>query len=588
MRMIWAVASALIPAACAFSAGPSLVLYDSGRVTSRIITSVHPSALESLAAREINRTALALWGFELPVFDAGGSPELHNSIVIGTPGGNPIVRRLATSARPDFEWLGDEGFRIQRVDERGGSYLSLAANTPAGILNAARYAAAFSLQNQGGKVVASSESVKRRPAFAMRGTYNLACWGLAPRYTRQDWERIIDAMAEDGMNVIYFWISGLFRSQTYPETFVYPETPLTTDDFRQLIRHAHSRGVDFYLGSGVFAWFGVDEIARHHAEVREVGIPHMCRTLPAAHQAMQRYLMELYDTFPEARGMWLEIGCEGNYHCQGPLCQRAIDQFGSKQIGLSELSFLRTFATELWKKHPQAKLVWGMGYRGHKSDVKYYDAIRRDFRDPRYYFLEVRQNWAMPDAGGVLKPLVELSPNIMHWDQYYALPLRDLGERARRIQQDGLAGWIVAFEPGFNSFSVYGRRVPYPVDLIPYRLTRFAYREFTFNPTLSWAGFRKQLLAHFFGSEANPELADLTLALFEFIHAGPIHGSYTELTSPVDGSGYARILRPRLAAIEKRLDTLEPGLPARGHQVGLPLLQRTIQDLRKAYTEALE
>lgn len=429
-----------------------------------------------------------------------------------------------------------------------------------------------------------AQTVTQKPVIAIRGTYNLACWGLAPRYSLQDWEKIIDAMAADGMNVIYFWISGLFRSKLYPETFIYPETPLTTEDIRQLIRYANSHGVDFYLGTGVFAWFGVDEIAKHHDEVRELGIDHMCRTLPAAQKAMQAYLTELYDTFPEAKGMWLEIGCEGDYHCSGPLCQRQIDAYGSRQIGKSELSFLKKFSNDLWQKHPEAKLVWGVGYPAHQWDVNYYDEIRREFRDPRYQFLEVRQNWELPDAQGVRHPLTDVSRNIMHWDQYYALSLRDLGERAQRIHKDGLAGWIVAFEPGFSTHSIYGSKIPYPVDAIPYRLTRFAYQQFSSDPELSWSGFRKRLLDHFFGEGANPELVDLTLTVFDLIRTGPIQGSFNELITPVDGTEYGRMLKPRLAAIEARLNILESQMPARGRNIGLPLLRQAIHDMRGAYS----
>jgi hypothetical protein len=216
--------------------------------------------------------------------------------------------------------------------------------------------------------------------------------------------------------------------------------------------------------------------------------------------------------------------------------------------------------------------------------VKYYDDLRQNFRDPRYYFLEVRQNWELQDHEGVLKPLRELSSNAMHWDQYYGLPLRDIGERAHRIWEDGLAGYVVAFEPGFNSHSVFGRSIPFPVDAIPYRLTRFAYREFTFDPSLSWAGFRQRLLESFFGDGANPELVDLTLTLFEFMRSGPISGSFRELTHPVDGSGYGKMLKPRLAAIEARLNGMEPSLGPRAKSIGLPLLRRAIADLRKGYS----
>src|SRR5947209_7432990 len=167
----------------------------------------------------------------------------------------------------------------------------------------------------------------------------------------------------------------------------------------------------------------------------------------------------------------------------------------------------------------------------------------------------------------------------MQWDQYYRLPLREIGEHARRIHEDQLAGYIVAFEPGFNSHSVFGRSIPFPVDAIPYRLTRFAYREFTWNPELNWPGFRKRLLEHFFGEGAAPELVDLTLSLFEFMRTGPITGSFRELTHPVDGASFGKLLKPRLAAIAERLNRLEPDMGPRAKMIGLPLLRRAIQDL---------
>jgi hypothetical protein len=316
-----------------------------------------------------------------------------------------------------------------------------------------------------------------------------------------------------------------------------------------------------------------------------VGIPYMSRTNPKSRAAMKKYLHELYDAFPEADGMWLEIGDEGDYACKDPACQKPLDEFGSKVSGQVTPPFLKEFSAELWQKHPKAKLVWGIGYpEAHKWDVKYYDALRRDFRDPRYYFLEVRQNWELQDSEGVLKPLRELSANAMHWDQYYRLPLREIGEHARRIHEDQLAGYIVAFEPGFNSHSVFGRSIPFPVDAIPYRLTRFAYREFTWNPELSWPEFRKRLLEHFFGDGADPELIDLTLSLFEFMRTGPITGSFRELTHPVDGTAYGKLLKPRLAAIEARLNRLEPSMGPRAKTIGLPLLRRAVQDLKTGYS----
>jgi hypothetical protein len=45
-----------------------------------------------------------------------------------------------------------------------------------------------------------------------------------------------------------------------------------------------------------------------------------------------------------------------------------------------------------------------------------------------------------------------------------------------------------------------------------------------------------------------------------------------------DGTAYGQMLKPRLAVIETRLKTLELQMPARGRNLGLPLLRRAIHD----------
>lgn len=568
--------------ACFLGILPAGRLPEPGRMTPRLIViSDDATPLEQLAASRLAGAAKALFGLSLEVRPLSAAASLEDAVVLGLADSNPALAEAAL----DLRGLSPEGFLIQRVASTRGAFLAVASPGVAGVFHGAQYVADFALQSAGAAAALQTAAVRRDSPIRLRGTYNLVCWGLAPRYTRQHWETVIDAMQEDGMNYIYFWLSGIFRSKKFPESFIYPETPLTHDDIRQLIRYAHARGIDFYLGTGVFAWFGIDEIAKYRHDLREIGIPYMSRTNPRARQAMKDYLHELYDEFPEARGMWLEIADEGDYACKDPVCQQPLDDFGSRQAGQVTPTFLKEFSAELWKKHPQAKLVWGMGYpEAHKWDVKYYERLRTEFRDPRYHFMEVRQNWELQDHEGVLRPLRRISENTLHWDQYYRQPLRQIGEHARRIHEDGLAGYSVAFEPGFNSHSVFGRSIPFPVDAIPYRLTRFAYREYTWNPNLSWPDFQKRLLDHFFGEGADPELFDLTHTLFEFMRTGPITGSFRELVNPVDGAGYGKMLKPRLAAIEQRLNRFEPSLGARGKTVGLPLLRRAITDLRAGYS----
>jgi hypothetical protein len=131
---------------------------------------------------------------------------------------------------------------------------------------------------------------------------------------------------------------------------------------------------------------------------------------------------------------------------------------------------------------------------------------------------------------------------------------------------------------------VYGKRIPFPVDLIPYALTRFAYREFTWDPRLTWPDFRKLLLSKFFGEESDPEWVDLMLTLFELMRTGPITGSFRELVGGGAGPGeYASVLPPRLAAIEARISSLEAGASPKTKKVGLPLLRQAITDMRETY-----
>src|SRR5262249_43045256 len=155
----------------------------------------------------------------------------------------------------------------------------------------------------------------------------------------------------------------------------------------------------------------------------------------------------------------------------------------------------------LWKEKPRLKVVWCIGYKVHEWDVHYYDQIRERMTDPRLFFhwpLEEHQDWALPDATGTMRPLTYFSKNMLHYDRVYDRPLMDIRDRARRVTEAGLRGFSMNFEPGYYTASIYGRRIPFPVELIPYRLTRFGYREFTWDPKLTWNEFRARTQKKFF------------------------------------------------------------------------------------------
>ncbi len=559
---------------------PSVFLTRDGRVTATMIRPVEPTVLSRMAEERITSFVKRHANLVLPSLE--GSTTLSarpdtNLLVLGTPKSNPLVAKWVEEYRIELEQAGTEGYALRTWNHPNGTCCVLiASNSDKGVFHAATHLTEYWLKAEANSVAFPALSSDARPAIPLRGTYNLACWGLAPRYSLTDWEHVVDAMAEDHMNFVLFWLAGLFRSKRFPESFIYPETPLTHNDIHVLIKYAQDRGIRFYLGSGAFAWFGQDQIAMYHPEARELGQSVLCRTLPASRRIVDDYLSELHDAFPEADGMYLEIGCEGDYHCRGPLCQKPLDELGSRQIGQSELSFLREFSEKLWKRNPELKFFWPIGYpEGHAWDVRYYEEIRTQLADPRYYWVEVRQNWQLPGAIGSLRPLNQLSKNVLHWDQYYRMPLLDIRDQARRVAEAGISGYAVAYEPGAASASVYGDRIPFPIDLLPYRLTRFAYREFAWNPDLSWDEFRARVHKKFLAPGMSQDLVDIMVTLRDFMREGPAS------QPPMVGVN-AENLRPRLAAMEAEVRT-EKGASPGNPPEGVTLIETCIRDLRNAY-----
>jgi len=135
----------------------------------------------------------------------------------------------------------------------------------------------------------------------------------------------------------------------------------------------------------------------------------------------------------------------------------------------------------------------------------------------------VRGNWELPDLDGGMHPLTHFAREMIHWTHYYEDPLDDLRGWIERSVHEGLLGYCPAFEPGFSSASFYSDDIPFPVNALPYVLTRFAYRTFTWEPHLGQAQgqpllqFRERVRRKFFTPDAPPELTDDLLWLFDFI-----------------------------------------------------------------------
>jgi hypothetical protein len=134
-------------------------------------------------------------------------------------------------------------------------------------------------------------------------------------------------------------------------------------------------------------------------------------------------------------------------------------------------------------------------------------------------WLEVRMSWTLPTPNGERKALREFSDRVYHWDQYYNHGPRKMQDLVRRTVDEGLDGYLPAYEPGFANASIYDKdsAEPFPVHLIPFCLTQFYYREFTWRPRITQDALLDRAHRKFFTAEVPRQLADDLLFMRQFV-----------------------------------------------------------------------
>ena len=136
-----------------------------------IVTGEHPSNLESLAAKELQKYVYAASGDLLPI----AIQSKGDVIAVGTPASNPLVRKL----KPNLAGLGDQGYMLGTVRDGRRTVLLVTGNTPISVLYGAyslleEYGLGFYL---GGDTIPAKKpfkllslNVSRKPALKIRGT----------------------------------------------------------------------------------------------------------------------------------------------------------------------------------------------------------------------------------------------------------------------------------------------------------------------------------------------------------------------------------------------------------------------------------
>lgn len=588
----WITALLSCPVAVAVTPPESLPLTRNGAAACKVVsvTGNQPELLMQMAASAITETVHRWDGVMLPTVEAGeaaGPPPREPAIVLTTLG---RLKKLL----PDIEGENDAVMRVGFLDEQGFACVPIIRNgvtrmcvvgrSPRGVYNGAVYLRDFLIDGPAGSLRLDLETVVRTPHMRGRPVYLLSIWGEEDTYSADDYKPVFAGFARDGVSHIYFWLSGHFPSRKFPQTYKLAdgEWDSTRDsaigtlaDQQRLIRQAHDLGMNFYLGGALGAWCGTFMLTHREPGTMRTGSRDesghdvsdwsLCPSSPRARRALIEYYKEMFDALPEADGLFIESADEYG-ECRCDRCKTPVDASGSRMFGRNQLSLMREIMVEIWKDHPHARLAYTIGYSPHAKDPAYYEDVRQMSADPRIEWMEARDSWQFPGAGGEPLPAAFFSPRVMRWEYSDQRPLEQMVRSTMRVASSGMYGFIMTFSPGFSSGSFY-HDVPYPVDLLPYVLTHFVFREATWSPCRTVAEMKTRVRHRFFGREAPASLADDLWALREILR---------------ECAG-RKISPESLAALGRIEENIARNRTAAGPKTraGLDLMGRATQDIRK-------
>jgi len=588
-----------------------LTLTKEGRPVSTITlaTGAEPDTLMTRAAEFIAR-ALQRWGGVNPplVTTTAETKRLpaEPSIVLATL---DQLRKLApeietsSNALMRVAFLDEQGFACVPSESEGVKRVFVVGRTPRGVFNGAVYLRDFLIDGSRDNLYLRAEAVVRSPQMKGRPVYLLTIWGNEDEYAPKDWMSVFDSFARDGMDRVYFWLSGHFPSREFPQTYKVDDTIKgitydstrgsgigTLEDQRQLIRYAHAMGLKLYLGGALGGWVGTASLTNFQPatlrtkSVGDTGSDEsettLCPSNSKVRKALVRYYREMFDALPEADGLYLESADEMG-ECQCDLCRRPVDGLGSKQFGQAQLSLIQEIMHEIWQRHPDAHLAYTIGYRPHQHDPAYYEVVRQ-MTDSRLEWMEARDSWQFPGPQGKPLPAVYFARHIMGWKYHDKKPLDQMVSDIQRLGKEGWYGCISTFSPGFASGSFY-RDIPLPTDQIPYVLTHFVHREMTWDPALTIEELRQRVQRRFFGQEAPEQLGQDLWELREIVRG--LSADVWGVTSTKEW-GYLGCkevspeTRLQIGKIEQDILRARTGASPKT-QEGLDLMTHTIEDIRR-------
>jgi hypothetical protein len=375
--------------------------------------------------------------------------------------------------------------------------------------------------------------------FTQRGYY--ITFMRMPTYDLADWKQVVNGIHDDGGNTLLLWVAGAFRSKRFPATWQYnAEHENVRNDFvRELIDHAHTRGIQVLLGFTPFGYDGVNQYTREHPELKAIGKDgkpvgmfgigcwghNLCPARPESQRFQLDYVREMvFDFYPNADGLLIESSDYAICHC--PDC--------GPRFFENEFAFVKRISAEVWAAKPGATVVvYPHYFNGAEVPGFGVKAAKFPF-DPRWTL------FFTPHSAHLDPKLIRQARSSLWSDDAPARRgPREIQQGARRARDAGVTGYV----PSFEAFTFVAdeaeegqawlkrrRQVPLgmgwlrpddpPYDELPVRVNRVAYREFSRNPELPFDRYREVLGREVFGAHTTPEAVDDLLTIQATFAAG--------------------------------------------------------------------
>ena len=419
---------------------------------------------------------------------------------------------------------------------------------------------------------AAGLGAEMKAVLQQRGYY--LCFMRMPTFGLAVWKEILDGAAADGVNTIILWMGGAFRSKKFPITWQWAKEHenVKADFGRELIAHAHQRGIKVLLGFTPFGYDGVNQLPLQKPElkavgqdgkpVREFGIGcwgwNLCPAKAESQRFMREYVREMaFEFYPEADGLFIESSDYAICHCA---------ECGPKFFD-HEFAFVRDLSNEVWARKPDATVVvYPHYFSGAKLRFSFAEATasKQPF-DPRWTL------FFTPHSAALEPSLIAKARGAWWWNEapcrFDMANIRAGVKKARDAKCSGYMpslecySYVVPKTEFGEPWLVGKRQIPFgfgwlkdganPYRELPVRAIRLVFRELTANPDLPDTELRARLGRELFGPDWQPAQVDDLFFLFQVLNTDRDWSVPGALTTP--GLVKSRTERGKLDAKKRTL-----------------------------------